>query len=132
MNDNKFFSLKSLPAKCLLACILFFSFITIAGCGVDAKCLTQQACKTELLYSAKEQVVKKTALFGEYSFLPVKTTYGFYRYNLFNLVAYNRLLKVKINLYNKRVYSRTIISWLNKIKTVPQTSAEKPFPYFTA
>jgi hypothetical protein len=126
MRTREFLRIKSLPAKCLLACLLFFSFITIAGNSVNTKRLTLQTFRSELLYSTKEKTAKKAVLSGEYFSQAEKVTPRFRQYNLFNLVTYNRFQKVKVNLYTKRKNSTAIINWLLKIKTVCETSIDNP------
>jgi hypothetical protein len=132
MTKPEFLRLKNLPAKCLLACLLFFSFITIAGYSVKSNELIQQTVLIELLYSTEGRTTDKTALFRKHFALGNETTSHFRKYNLFNLVVYNRLVKVKANLFYKKSDRKPIVNWLTEIKTISQTADENASPSFTS
>ena len=57
---------KRLPAACLLAIYLFFSFITIAGYRTAADSVIRQNVQTELIFSAESTTNKETGSYKKY------------------------------------------------------------------
>jgi hypothetical protein len=96
-------NLKILPHKILLAWLLFFSFVTIAGGGGKTNALIEQTFGIELLYSIKGSPTNKTVLFGKY-FPPVnKVTFHCRKYGLIILLVHNNISKVKFNSLSKKI-----------------------------
>jgi hypothetical protein len=128
MRSKEFLRIKNLPAKCLLAFLLFFSFITIAGYCINARDINWQAFKVELLYSFKDKSANETALFRRYFPKINKTPLHSRKHNLFNLIVWNRLVKIKASIFEKKSHLTPIINWLLKSRTAAQTSDENAFP----
>jgi hypothetical protein len=132
MKSPEFLRVKNLQAKCRLVCLLFLSFITIAGYGVNANGLNQQAFTVELLYSTEGCSANKTAFFGEYFPLANKANSHFRKYSLFTLFTHNRLVKVKLNNFSKRINPILTPARYIPIKTIPQNFGEHSFFSFTS
>lgn len=132
MRSKELLKIKNLPAKCQVAFLLFFSCVTIAGYRINANEINLQAFKVELRYSFKGRSANETALFRRYFPKINKTTLHFRKYHLSNLIACNRLVKIKAIIFEKKSHLTLIINWLLKTRTAAQTSDENPFLSFAA
>jgi hypothetical protein len=125
MKSIKRRNLKFLVSKCLLAGILLFSFIAIAGYSGSSNSIFRQAGQTELLYLSNTHAANKTVLYSR-SLLPKKQT-PFHSHcdNLISLLIHNKLVKVKLDSHLKKSCSISIPKRLFPINNIPQNSAEE-------
>ena len=121
---------KILSAKFLLAGILLFSFITIAGYSGSSKSIFRQNGQTELIYSHRSLDANKTFLFRKALLRKNQTAFYSQHSNLISLLIYNRLTKVKLHNLSKKRYS--IPKRLYLINNIPQNSGEEGFSSFTS
>lgn len=128
----KILNYKKLPATCLLAVYLFFSFIAIAGYSVNANNCFQKNEQTALVYSAARSTTNNTVSFKKYSGSTKKIIFDFHNYRLITLLVHNWLAKVKFNSFSKRLIPVPITNRFVKIKTIPQNSAEDDLYSFTS
>jgi hypothetical protein len=130
MKMLKLLNFKFLLSKCLIAGILFFSFIAIAGYSGDSKLIFRQTGQTELVCMRKNLAANKTVLYRT-NLLP-KNQISFYSHNsnLILLLIYNELVKAKINSHSKKMHSISIHKCLFPINNIPQNSAEEILSFF--
>jgi hypothetical protein len=118
----KFPWLKSIPANCLLAGLLFFSFITIAGYNGSSNPLLRQKPQTELAYSNFSKTTHQSVSYK--ILLPSinrPINFSSYKYGLITLLVHNRLTKVKFDDNSKKSYSISIPHRYFPIKMITQS-----------
>jgi hypothetical protein len=130
MKIQKLLHLKFLLSKCLLAGILFFSFITIAGYQINPKSVFGQNGQTELVYSHKSRGASKTGLYKKKLFREKQPTFLSHHNNLISLLIYNRLSKVKLTSHLKNQYLISLPERLFQINSIPQNSDKDNFSSF--
>lgn len=129
MAKLKFYNFRLLLTKCLLASILFFSFIAIAGYNTSSISNFRQNCQTELVYSKVKNIVNQTVLYQNL-FLPTKQTAFHSRHTaLIFLLIYQELIKAKFKSLSKEIYSFSNSNKSFPIKNIPKNSKED---YFTS
>jgi hypothetical protein len=119
-----------LMSKCLLAGILFFSFITIAGYKVTPNSVCRQNVQTALINLYKNAGASKTILYTTVSFQKKQASFLSHHNNLISLLIYNRLSKVKLSSYLKNQYLISIPERLFPINSIPQNSCTDSFSSF--
>jgi hypothetical protein len=124
MRTVKNLNYKLLLAKFLLAGILFFSFITIAGYNRSSDSILRQNGQTELIYSHESPDANKTVLYGKRLFQKNQVFLHSHFHNLILLLVYNKLAKVKFDSHSKKVYSISMPEHLFPINNTPQNSED--------
>ena len=132
MQKLKSHNYKRLPAACLLAVYLFFSFITIAGYRTAAGSVFHQNVQTALICSHESYTSKETAAYKKHSPPVKKITTDALNYNLIVLLTHNRLVKVKLYWLSKNVNPFFCPVLFVQQKIIPENSGEHNFPSFIA
>lgn len=121
-----------LLTKGLLSGILIFSFISIAGYSTISDSIFGQNCQTELIYSNLVQRVNKTGLYRKGFLRKKQTAFHSQQSNLFSLLTYSRLTKIKLQNLFKKKYLISIPKRLYLVNNIPQNSGEDSFSSFTS
>ena len=129
MEDLKNSNYKVFLAKCLLAGILFFSFIVIAGHSSNSNSFFRQKLRTELVYSNFRKVAPPTVSYKKFS-LPADKIIHFPlsgKQKVITLLAHSRLSKVKFDINSKKLDSISIPERFIQLTIIPQNSNEDNF-----
>jgi hypothetical protein len=132
MISLKLLNFKSLLSQCLLAGILFISFIAIAGHGGYSNSIFSQTRQTELIYLRRNPDANKTFLFRKASLQKNPTNFYSQHSNLISLLIYSRLTKIKLYSLSKKRYSIPIPKRLYLVNNIPQDSGKESFSSFTS
>jgi hypothetical protein len=129
MEDLKIYNYKVLLAKCLLAGILFFSFIVIAGFDSNSNSFFRQKLQTELVYSKFSKVAHPTVSYKKFSLPADKIIHSPFsdKQGTIALLAHSRLSKVKFDSNSMKLDSVSIPERFIQLKIIPQNSNEDSF-----
>ena len=126
MSGIQFIYHKGRLSKSLLTVTVFLSCFAFTGQAYNSAFDKQQATQTEITFLHKPETTKHTVLY--------KKILGFYRKRdilspINTLLAYNRLIKVRISAISKKFYLINTPTRFMQTKTVPQSSSESSIPF---
>jgi hypothetical protein len=132
MAKLKFDNFRLLFSKCLLAGILFFSFIAIAGYRSSPNSISCQNRQTELVYSKAGSFANQTVSYQKL-LLPTKNTpFASRQTEFISILIYQKLVKVKLNCLSKKILPFKNSSRLFPFKSIRKNSEEDYFTPFTS
>ncbi len=123
---------KRLPATCLLAVYLFFSFIPIAGYRTGADSFFRQNMQTAVVCSAESSINEETVSYKKNSPPAKKIIPDDLKCHVITLLGHNRLAKVKFNCLSKKLNLILTPIRIVQIRCIPKNSGESRFSSFTA